>query len=170
MSDLSEVWKPVPNYESFYAISNLGNFARIKKDGKYLRKLNSATPYLSVSLKDIDGTGQKTIYIHKLVAQLFIGERPDGFVIRHLDGNKYNNHASNLTYGTPQQNHEDLKKHKTHSGENNSRALLNEKSVKAIRILHSEFNLTKNQLANAFDVSQATIHAILVGRNWSNVI
>jgi DNA-binding XRE family transcriptional regulator len=170
MSDLCEVWKPVPNYESFYAISNYGNFARIKKDGKYLRKLNSATPYLSVSLKDIDETGQKTIYIHKLVAQLFIGERPDGFVIRHLDGNKYNNHASNLAYGTPKQNYEDVKKHKIHAGENNSKALLNDKSVRAIRILNSEFQLTKHQIAKAFDVSQATIHAIIVGRNWKDVV
>ena len=170
MVDLSEVWKPVPNYESFYEVSNHGRVAALKKDGRYFRKLNYATPYPCFSTKDIDGTGQKSFYVHKLVAKLFIGDRPDGFVIRHLDGNRHNNHVLNLAYGTPRQNYDDTVRHKVHAGENNSRALLNERSIKAIRTLNSEFGLTKHQIAKAFNVSQATIHAILVGRNWSNVI
>jgi len=169
MSDLSEIWVPVPNYEAFYVVSNYGNFASIRKDGRYPRKLNPATGYLSVSVKDIDGTGQKTLSIHKLVAEVFIGKRPDGCVIRHLDGNKYNNNVLNIAYGTPEQNYSDTKKHKVHLGENNSRALLNEKSVKAIRVLNTEFKLTKQQIAKAFDINQSTINAILTGRNWSHV-
>jgi len=165
-----EVWKPVPNYESFYEISNLGRVVSIKKDGKYFRKLNYATPYPSFSVKDIDGTGQKSLYVHKLVAKLFIGERPDGFVIRHLDGNRLNNCVSNLAYGTPRENYDDSIKHKACAGENNGRSLLNERSVKAIKILSQDFNLDKYDLAKAFDVSQATIHAILTGRNWKDVV
>ena len=170
MDNLSEVWIPVPNYESFYQVSSHGRFARVVKDGRILRKINYATPYPSVSVKDIDGTGQKTFYIHMLVAKVFIGERPDFCVIRHLDGNKFNNCVSNLAYGTQEENYLDTKKHKVHAGENNSRALFNERSVRAIRSLKNDFNVRECDLAKAFDVTQSTIHAIVIGRNWKDVI
>jgi hypothetical protein len=170
MDTPNEIWKPIPNYESFYEISNHGRVMVLKKDGRYLRKLNYATPYPCVSVRDIDGNGQKSLYVHKLVAKLFIGNRPDGFVIRHLDGNRLNNHVSNLAYGTTRENYDDTIKHKVHAGENNSRALLNERSVKAIKILNKEFNLDKYNLAKAFDVNHATIRAILSGRNWKEIL
>lgn len=170
MDNLCEVWMPVPNYESFYQVSSHGRFARVVKDGRILRKINYATPYPSVSVKDIDGTGQKCFYMHSLVALVFIGPRPDFAVIRHLDGNKYNNTVTNLSYGTKEQNYEDTRKHKVHAGENNSRALLNERAVRAIKILNKDFNLDKYDLSKAFDVNQATVHAILTGRNWKDVV
>lgn len=39
-------------------------------------------------------------YIHQLVAQVFIGPRPVGKEINHIDGDKYNNHYTNLEYVT----------------------------------------------------------------------
>jgi hypothetical protein len=166
MSSLSEIWKPVPNYEGIYEISNYGNFAVLKKDGRVLRKLNSATHYLSVSCKSLNGGIQKSLYIHRLVALVFIGKRPDGMVIRHLDGNRYNNRSDNLSYGTVQQNHEDVVKHGTQRHENNGRALLTERCVKAIKHLHNEKLVRSSDLARAFDVSDSAICSILKGRNW----
>jgi len=166
MSDLSEVWAKVPGYEQFYEISNHGRFARIRPDGRVIRKLNSCTHYLSVSVKSINGGSQKCFYIHKLVAQVFIGNRPDGMVIRHLDGNRYNNRVDNLCYGTVLQNHEDSIKHGTYRHENNGRALLTERCVKAIKHLHNQNLVKSSDLAKAFEVSDSTICAIIKGRNW----
>jgi len=166
MSNLSEIWAKLPGYENFYEISSHGRLATLLADGRRLRKLNFKTHYLSASLKSINGLPQKTIYIHQFVAKVFIGPRPDGMVIRHLDGNRHNNSVSNLTYGTPQQNYTDTKQHKTHWHENNGRALLTERCVQAIRHLHQEFALTQTALAKAFDVSNGTICAIIKGRNW----
>ena len=45
--------------------------------------------------------------VASLVAFAFIGPRPDGNVVRHLDGNKDNNRADNLAYGTHQDNADD---------------------------------------------------------------
>ena len=43
-------------------------------------------------------------YVHHLVAEAFIGARPQGFQLNHLDGVKANNAAKNLEYTTPMQN------------------------------------------------------------------
>jgi len=42
--------------------------------------------------------------IHQEVAKNFIGKRPEGLVINHIDGNKFNNDPSNLEYYTPAEN------------------------------------------------------------------
>jgi hypothetical protein len=46
----------------------------------------------------------KTIYLHTLVAESFIGVRPDGMVIDHIDGVKSNNCSTNLRYTTVSEN------------------------------------------------------------------
>jgi hypothetical protein len=43
-------------------------------------------------------------YVHHLVADAFLGPRPEGKQIRHRDDDSFNNVASNLMYGTPSQN------------------------------------------------------------------
>jgi hypothetical protein len=166
MSDLVESWVKVPGYEDFYEVSNHGRFAKLLPDGRQLRKLNSKTPYLSVSVKSLDGKPQKSLYIHKLVAQVFIGPRPDGLVIRHLDGDRYNNKATNLAYGSVEQNYADTKKHKTHWHENNGRAVLSERCVAAIRYLHINELVRQTELAKAFGVTDSAISAVVKGRNW----
>jgi len=43
----------------------------------------------------------------------FHGEKPDGYEARHLDGDKLNNHPSNLAWGTHSENECDKMKHGT---------------------------------------------------------
>lgn len=52
--------------------------------------------------------------MHVLVAAAWLGPRPDGLVIRHLDGNSRNNDVRNLAYGTPAENVRDTVRHGTH--------------------------------------------------------
>lgn len=47
-------------------------------------------------------TGQRSV--HRLVVEAFTGEIPEGLVVNHLDGNKQNNHISNLEICTPAEN------------------------------------------------------------------
>lgn len=53
-------------------------------------------------------------YIHRLVAEHFIGPSPkDGMVVNHIDGDPFNNHVSNLEWVTVGENnkhyHRELK-------------------------------------------------------------
>lgn len=59
--------------------------------------------YLRIELK-IKPNKPKTLFIHRLVYQAFIGELLDGMVIEHLDGNPLNNHFTNLKQSTQKEN------------------------------------------------------------------
>lgn len=65
--------------------------------------------YLRVS---IDGTVR---LVHHVVAEAFIGPRPPGALLRHLDDNKDNNHYSNLAYGSSGDNMRDCLANGNHS-------------------------------------------------------
>lgn len=53
-------------------------------------------------------------YVHRLVAELFLPEWDSELQVNHIDGDKWNNHVSNLEMVTPSQNI--LHAHKTGIG------------------------------------------------------
>lgn len=55
----------------------------------------------------------KTWYVHALVMETFVGPRPEGSEIRHLDGDRCNNRVDNLKYGTHSENMMDRERHGT---------------------------------------------------------
>lgn len=63
--------------------------------------------------------------VHSLVARTHIGPQPaPGYEVRHLDGNKLNNHYKNLSWGTQKDNADDRRRHgRTSSGEAHSAAI-----------------------------------------------
>lgn len=119
-----ELWTSIPGYEGFYEVSNCGNVRSLTRFVPYGRhkgmtykgkdlSLFVSGSYLSVKLAKAGVT--RTVYVHELVLLAFVGPRPpmeDRCEIRHLDGDKTNNHLSNLKYGTVKENAADRKLHK----------------------------------------------------------
>ena len=100
----NEIWKPIPNFEELYEISNLGNvkslnYRRTKKE-HILKKSISLDGYYVVNLHK--NKYIKNYKVHRLIAEAFI-ENPNNYpCINHIDGNKLNNSIDNLewcTYG-----------------------------------------------------------------------
>lgn len=168
MTNTLEIWKPVDGHEG-YEVSNLGRVAVIKNGERFIRKPNTATHYLSMSFRKRPcDTAQKSKTIHSMVAEAFHGPRPKGAIIRHIDGNRFNNRADNLAYGTKNENVYDAIAHGTYKGPSNGRALLDERHIALIRLL-LETGTSLTAIAKAIGVSVGTIHAIKTGRNWGHV-
>jgi len=112
-----ERWLPVPGYESLYEVSDHGRVRSLPRQtvsgirgGTMLKghKLFELE-YVQVFLHAQDrGT---PFCVHHLVALAFIGPRPDGMEVRHLDGDASNNAAANLEYGTRADNMQDMLRH-----------------------------------------------------------
>lgn len=108
----------------------------------------------------------KTIKVHVLIAEYFIGPRPKGYDICHNDGNPKNNNVENLRYDTRAGNCADRVEHGTNnSGARNGRAKLSEKQVLEIRAIFKE-KANQTAIARRFGVSQMQISRIIRGLSW----
>lgn len=101
----------IPGYEGAYKASADGEIlsverlnSRGRRQGeRWLSKtLNKKTGYFHVTLTR-DGT-QSVRTVHSLVCSAFNGLPQPGMEVRHLDGQKLNNAASNLAWGTRAEN------------------------------------------------------------------
>lgn len=112
-----EQWRPVVGYEGLYEVSDLGRVRSLPRYGTIGKLLKPGTAkrggYLYVNLCRDGRPLNRTI--HVLVAEAFLGPRPEGFDVRHLDGNRLNCARANLAYGTRSENNLDAVRHGTHN-------------------------------------------------------
>ncbi len=105
----SEQWRWVPGYEGLYEVSDQGRV--YSHHSKHILK-PARERYLYVNL--VKDRRNKRFTVHKLVMLAFVGPRPEGLQVRHLDGKSYNCIRSNLAYGTVSENNYDRVRHGTH--------------------------------------------------------
>lgn len=110
---MSEIWKQVNGFER-YEVSNLGRvkrIAHIRRDKRgrismikevILKPEIVHNGYLRVGLYRNGKLYHKRIA--SLVAEVFLGQKPSGKEIDHIDGNKANNAVQNLRYTTHREN------------------------------------------------------------------
>ena len=169
-----EVWKPIPGYEGFYEVSNVGrvkSLFRTDVRGKTVFEkilvpgFNKRWGRMQVRLcKNGD---EKTWKIHSLVAHAFLGRQLAGMDVNHIDGNKLNNCVENLEYCTRSENvlHAVRMGLNPHWHETHPLAKLTEIDVACIRQLSSE-GVTGVELSKRFGVGRAQISRILSGKRW----
>lgn len=108
----------------------------------------------------------KFVFIHRLVAYKYLGNPGEGYEINHKDGNKLNNHISNLEWVTRQTNitHAwDSGLYKRNGESPNSK--IKNTDIKDIFEMKGN-GLSYKQIAKRYNVSPYTIRDIIKGRTW----
>lgn len=160
---IMEVWKDVSGWEGVYQVSSHG---RMKSMARYVNSRNGGkrplpekiiTPILTgwgyENVIASERQKRSTLVVHQVVAEHFIGKRPDGLVIDHIDGNKRNNRVENLRYCT----------HKDNLRKRHDRKLTVQ-LAEEIRAIKGKSQL---EIAKLFGVSQAMIWKVISGRAWT---
>jgi hypothetical protein len=105
----AEEWRLIPGFPN-YAVSTTGRVVSYQRPEPHeLKPCVQHGGYLKFGLtrdgKLFSRTG------HSLVALAFLGPRPVGLEVRHLDGDPINNTLANLKYGTHEENMRDRLRH-----------------------------------------------------------
>lgn len=141
-----------------YLVTEAGEIYRHVKSSK-----NKNTMYRQVGL----GRNNYTT-VHVLICEMFHGSRPSqDHQVRHLDGDRLNNAASNLCWGTAKENAADAMRHgMTPIGVNRHNARLDESAVIEIRGHKKRYGLWR-ELAAKYGVNESTISDVWHRRTWS---
>lgn len=160
----TEGWRDVVGYEGLYEVSSLGRVRSLRR-ALLLRAAPMTSGYLSVRLSR--GNRAPTRSVHALVAEAFVGPRPGGMNVNHIDGLKTNNAATNLEYVTPSENtNHAYRSGLAASGERHKSARLTAAQTQEIRSLIGR--MTKTAIAKRFGVTRTAVHWIAIGRNWKH--
>jgi hypothetical protein len=156
---MNEVYRAIPGHRN-YEVSDHGNVRRIGRD-RPLRPARHTNGYQQVNLPPVGSQ-----LVHKLVMLAFVGPPPEGQPwINHKDGNKQNNHISNLEYGTAKWNREHAVHTGLHDGPPGS-GKLEADDVLEINSLLKQGHLSQQAIGDLFGVNQRMVSSIKQGRSW----
>jgi len=146
-----------------YLVTDAGQvFSRRAK--RFLKPIRTGE-YLGLMITHANGKIVKR-YLHLLTLEAVSGPRPAGMVARHLNGNRFDNRAINLAWGTVRQNAADKVRHGTDpSGVRNPMAKLTWEQVRDIRAL-ADGGKMQCLIATQFHVSPMTVSRIIRGQSW----
>lgn len=181
------IWKDIPAYNGLYQASNTGSIRGLDRivfrngtdhlrKGDIMSQIKNSFGYMTVQLT-MDGK-RKILLTHRLIAAAFIPNPKNKPQVNHKDGNKTNNHISNLEWCTASENviHAnetglaDFKKNrKVYSGEECGASILTEKQVLEIRSKYKPHVYLLSMLAKEYNVTTGTIHSIITKRTWKTI-
>ncbi|MEU7243386.1 HNH endonuclease [Streptomyces sparsogenes] len=123
--------------------------------------------YHEVTLADRGRT--RTVKVHTLVLDAFVGPRPTGMEAAHMDGNSINNDVGNLAWVTHAENIAHKATHGTKvQGERFWSARLNVDKVRDIRRRYADGE-SAHSMAAEFGVSRGSVWRAATGQSWKHV-
>ena len=100
-----EEWKDVKGYEGLYQVSDLGNVRSLNyKNTGEIKEMSQSIKDGYCVLRLCKNKTASMYRVHRLVAEAFIDNQDGLPIVNHIDGNKTNNHVSNLEWCTQQHN------------------------------------------------------------------
>lgn len=196
----NEKWLPIPSFEGAYEVSDQGRIKSLNRlvphcaaeSGVVMRRGKILSPsrssrygHLKIKLSGGSKSNQHSFYVHQLVLSAFIGPKPDGMEVRHINGIASDNRLGNLAYGTRKENAADMKLHgtdklraqrvsNTKKGiptvwcERHGNAKL---TAEEIRLMKNDFaaGMTTAEAGRKYKISQAHASKIKLGQAWSKL-
>ena len=95
--------KPIPEYEGLYSITECGRVYS-HKTSIYLKQSTAGDGYSVVFFYSKETKKNKGFLVHRLVAISYVDNSESKPQVNHIDGDKSNNHASNLEWCTRKEN------------------------------------------------------------------
>lgn len=183
---MKEEWRDVKGFEGYYQVSNMGQvrsvdrvltvtnkrgttFERVQYGKVIIPSVSKKVGYKAIKMSR-DGF-YKNYTVHRLVAIAFIPNPNELEQVNHIDGNQLNNCINNLEWCTRSENalHAVRIGLKTDWGENSHRAKLTEKQAISAIKEYKKGNTSFIKLGKKYGVSEATIRAIVRGKNWKHL-
>lgn len=170
-------WKDIEGYEGRFKVNELGQIKSLSRQVKRRSGTFHTTKEVIKSYR-INSFGYvgvllsinkvyKHYSVHRIVAKAFIPNPENKPCVNHKDGNKLNNHVSNLEWVTYSENH----KHAFRTGlmcQKGERHASNKLKNKEVLFIFNS-NKSNSLLASKFKVCIATVSSIKSGNTWSHV-
>jgi hypothetical protein len=99
---MKEEWKPIPESDGKYLVSNFGRVKPIRTNQTPLKPYLGKDNYLRVKIYGKNKTYRRTV--HRLVALAFIPNPENKKTVNHKDGVRTNNVITNLEWATHSEN------------------------------------------------------------------
>lgn len=174
---MREKWKPIPDYETHYAVSDLGRVRRIGPDSygrcrNTVLRFGTRRGYANVTLCVLNQ--RRTFSVHRVVWEAFIGTIPPDQQINHKNGVKDDNRLANLEVVSASEN----KLHSIHilgkrpttasknRGRNNARSKVTFRQAEEIRRRYAQGETSQQGLADIYGIDQTSISRIILKQSW----
>lgn len=168
---LDKKWKTLKFHKN-YKVSNYGR-VKNKTTGRILRNRKSSSGQYPTVAITVNGK-VKNFYVHRLVAEYFIGECPEGHLVNHINPdrmNAYYNAVWNLEYVTQKEN----MRHAHRVGLCNSKkgiechfSKLNENDILKIRKLDKN-GVSQKRIAEKFNTDCSNVNIIVNRKTWKHI-
>jgi hypothetical protein len=154
--------KQIKDYTDYYITED----GRIFKNDKELRPSITNKGYKTYRsyIKGI----RKHISIHRAVAELYVENVNNKPQVNHIDGNKLNNHYTNLEWVTNQENRNHAITNGLHiKGEESPNSKFKEEDIKFMRENYGKFSYS--ELAKQFNTNSSRIWKIVNYKTWKHI-
>ena len=163
-------WQDIGGFEDHYRVSDDGRVWSCRRDREMVGGDNGRG-YVSFRLC-LDRV-KHVRYIHRLVAEAFV-PNPDGHTeVNHKDGNKLNNHWTNLEWCSRQRNCQhalDRGLRVPVCGSRVKASKLTESTVAEMRFLWATGQYRQSDLGALYGVKERCVYEVVKRRSWKHVL
>lgn len=156
-------WKKIVGTD--YLISNTGLVWSNKT--KTILKAGTDLPGYKFVILRINGVSKRHS-VHRLVAEAFISEIPEGLVVDHINSDKLDNNAHNLRIVSRKQNSRYSREKVIDSGKHGFQ--FDENKVAEMKWLAANTSLRNSDIEKHYGISSSFLSAILKGKQWKHVL